>query len=44
MIKMCRCEGLGGKAGAVQKCPNCRGTGMQVGEGGSHGDSIVITW
>merc|ERR1719187_394938 len=24
------CEGLGGKAGAVQKCPNCRGTGMQV--------------
>lgn len=24
------CEGVGGKAGAVQKCPNCRGTGMQV--------------
>merc|ERR1719385_190852 len=24
------CEGIGGKAGAVQKCPNCRGTGMQV--------------
>merc|ERR1719486_1393266 len=24
------CEGLGGKAGAVQKCPNCRGSGMQV--------------
>merc|ERR1719290_821639 len=22
--------GVGGKAGAVQKCPNCRGTGMQV--------------
>merc|ERR1719186_210029 len=25
------CDGVGGKAGAVQKCPNCRGTGMQVG-------------
>merc|ERR1719512_496867 len=24
------CDGVGGKAGAVQKCPNCRGTGMQV--------------
>merc|ERR1712015_477626 len=24
------CEGVGGKHGAVQKCPNCRGTGMQV--------------
>merc|ERR1719382_1566546 len=24
------CEGLGGKAGAVQKCPNCRDSGMQV--------------
>ena len=24
------CEGVGGKAGAVQKCPNCRGSGMQV--------------
>jgi len=24
------CEGLGGRAGAVQKCPNCRGSGMQV--------------
>merc|ERR1719445_2983594 len=24
------CEGVGGKAGAVQKCPACRGTGMQV--------------
>merc|ERR1719382_425427 len=24
------CEGIGGKAGAVQKCPACRGTGMQV--------------
>jgi len=24
------CDGLGGKAGAVQKCPTCRGTGMQV--------------
>merc|ERR1712032_1659866 len=23
------CEGIGGKPGAVQKCPNCRGTGMQ---------------
>merc|ERR1719430_3097208 len=23
------CDGLGGKAGAVQKCPTCRGTGMQ---------------
>merc|ERR1712211_3540 len=22
--------GIGGKPGAVQKCPNCRGTGMQV--------------
>merc|ERR1712025_263660 len=24
------CDGVGGKQGAVQKCPNCRGTGMQV--------------
>merc|ERR1712209_196911 len=24
------CEGIGGKPGAVQKCPNCRGTGVQV--------------
>merc|ERR1719436_1919162 len=24
------CEGIGGKPGAVQKCPTCRGTGMQV--------------
>jgi DnaJ family protein A protein 1 len=24
------CEGVGGKSGAVQRCPNCRGTGMQV--------------
>lgn len=24
------CEGVGGKAGAVQKCPTCRGSGMQV--------------
>merc|ERR1719238_2229637 len=24
------CEGMGGKAGAIQKCPNCRGSGMQV--------------
>ena len=24
------CDGVGGKAGAVQRCPNCRGTGMQV--------------
>lgn len=24
------CEGIGGKAGAVQRCPTCRGTGMQV--------------
>lgn len=24
------CDGVGGKQGAVQNCPNCRGTGMQV--------------
>merc|ERR1719159_178151 len=24
------CDGVGGKPGAVQKCPTCRGTGMQV--------------
>ncbi|XP_046445096.1 dnaJ homolog subfamily A member 1-like [Daphnia pulex] len=24
------CEGLGGKKGAVERCPNCRGSGMQV--------------
>lgn len=24
------CNGIGGKNGAVQKCPNCRGSGMQV--------------
>merc|ERR1712172_139229 len=24
------CNGIVGKQGAVQKCPNCRGTGMQV--------------
>ena len=23
-------SGIGGKAGAVQRCPTCRGTGMQV--------------
>ena len=23
-------EGLGGKKGAVERCPNCRGSGMQV--------------
>lgn len=25
-----KCEGLGGKRGAVQKCSNCNGSGMQV--------------
>ncbi|XP_019622463.1 PREDICTED: dnaJ homolog subfamily A member 1-like [Branchiostoma belcheri] len=25
-----KCEGRGGKKGAVESCPNCRGTGMQV--------------
>lgn len=25
-----KCEGRGGKKGAVEKCPNCRGTGMQI--------------
>ncbi|KAK0055780.1 dnaJ subfamily A member 1 [Biomphalaria pfeifferi] len=25
-----KCEGIGGKEGSVQKCTNCRGTGMQV--------------
>ncbi|KAL3885296.1 hypothetical protein ACJMK2_025379 [Sinanodonta woodiana] len=25
-----KCEGRGGKEGAVEKCTNCRGTGMQV--------------
>merc|ERR1719431_398009 len=24
------CDGIGGKQGAIQKCPNCRGRGMQV--------------
>ena len=24
------CNGLGGREGAVQRCPNCRGSGMQV--------------
>lgn len=24
------CEGVGGKENAVQRCPNCRGTGMQI--------------
>merc|ERR1712198_308106 len=24
------CDGVGGKPGAFQKCPTCRGTGMQV--------------
>jgi len=24
------CDGVGGKEGAVQRCPNCRGSGMQV--------------
>merc|ERR1719238_2456430 len=24
------CDGVGGKPGAVQKCPTCRGSGMQV--------------
>ena len=27
----CLCiSGMGGREGAVQRCPNCRGTGMQV--------------
>ncbi|XP_061190149.1 dnaJ homolog subfamily A member 4-like [Saccostrea echinata] len=25
-----KCEGRGGKEGAVQKCTNCKGTGMQI--------------
>ncbi|XP_073202131.1 dnaJ homolog subfamily A member 1 isoform X2 [Lepidochelys kempii] len=25
-----KCEGRGGKKGAVECCPNCRGTGMQI--------------
>lgn len=25
-----KCEGRGGKVGAVEQCPTCRGTGMQV--------------
>uniref|UniRef100_A0A5F9CNW1 CR-type domain-containing protein n=1 Tax=Oryctolagus cuniculus TaxID=9986 RepID=A0A5F9CNW1_RABIT len=25
-----KCEGQGGKKGAVECCPNCRGTGMQI--------------
>lgn len=25
-----KCEGKGGKEGAVEKCPNCKGSGMQV--------------
>lgn len=25
-----KCEGRGGKKGSVEKCPNCRGSGMQV--------------
>lgn len=25
-----KCEGRGGKKGAVEQCPTCRGTGMQV--------------
>ncbi|XP_070536901.1 dnaJ homolog subfamily A member 1-like [Ptychodera flava] len=25
-----KCEGRGGKKGAIEKCPNCRGSGMQV--------------
>lgn len=25
-----KCEGRGGKKGAVERCPNCRGTGMQL--------------
>ncbi|KAF3826995.1 hypothetical protein GH733_002481 [Mirounga leonina] len=34
-VKMCasalnKCEGRGGKKGAVECCPNCRGTGMQI--------------
>lgn len=33
-IKMAKCSffhtGRGGKEGAVEKCPNCKGSGMQV--------------
>ena len=25
-----KCEGRGGKKGAVEQCPTCRGSGMQV--------------
>lgn len=25
-----KCEGRGGKKGAVETCPNCRGSGMQI--------------
>ena len=25
-----RCDGRGGKKGAVETCPNCRGSGMQI--------------
>lgn len=28
--KVCCYAGLGGKKGAVERCPNCRGSGMQV--------------
>ena len=27
---LCMCAGRGGKAGAVEKCTTCRGTGVQV--------------
>merc|ERR1719370_1611874 len=33
------CDGVGGKAGAVQKCPNCRGTG-NAGQRSSNWDLV----
>lgn len=35
--------GVGGQAGAVQRCPTCRGTGMQVAiSSARHSDTLFF--
>jgi len=36
-------QGVGGQSGAVQRCPTCRGTGMQVCKFSNLRNSLVET-